>query len=176
MVEQMRKQHQMTEYARQQSNKMANEHKWITNEKEFFGIRGSKFDFKKMNISRQRDDRKKLIEENDDLKKRVNMKVDAMFEKTESQYLELQRKKETTIENKVQFERTIEELDQLKNKEVDKTYKAVSKYCAEIYSTLLQGASAKLAPPSGKTVADGLELKVSFSGTFKESLSELSGG
>jgi structural maintenance of chromosome 2 len=52
----------------------------------------------------------------------------------------------------------------------------VNKYCSEIYSTLLQGANARLEPPEGKTVHDGLELRVAFSGTWKESLSELSGG
>ena len=59
----------MTGYAQQQSVKMTAEHKWIAHEKEFFGVRGSKFDFKKMNISRQREERRKLAEENEDLKK-----------------------------------------------------------------------------------------------------------
>lgn len=35
---------------------------------------------------------------------------------------------------------------------------------------------AKLSPPEGKTVHEGLELKVGFSGAWKDSLTELSGG
>jgi ABC-type multidrug transport system ATPase subunit len=45
-----------------------------------------------------------------------------------------------------------------------------------IFSTLLPGAFAKLEPPSGLTALDGLEVRVSFGGVWKESLSELSGG
>ena len=74
------------------------------------------------------------------------------------------------------MEAAIKELDDLKNKEVERTWKKVDQYCSEIYSTLLHGASARLAPPEGKTVLEGLELKVAFSGQWKESLSELSGG
>ena len=45
-----------------------------------------------------------------------------------------------------------------------------------IYATLLPGARAKLAPPEGRTVLDGLEVKVGFGEVWKDSLSELSGG
>jgi hypothetical protein len=36
-----------------------------------------------MNVTRQKDERKRLIEENEEMKKRINLKVDVMFEKTE---------------------------------------------------------------------------------------------
>ena len=55
----------------------------------------------------------------------------------------------------------------------------VSKTVGEIYSVLLPGVSAKLNPiknPEEDDAIVGLELKVSFNGVFKESLSELSGG
>lgn len=45
-----------------------------------------------------------------------------------------------------------------------------------IFSTLLPGTTAKLAPPEGQTELDGLEVKVAFGNVWKESLSELSGG
>ena len=38
------------------------------------------------------------------------------------------------------------------------------------------GTQAKLEPPEGGTVADGLEVKVAFNGVWKDSLTELSGG
>jgi len=41
---------------------------------------------------------------------------------------------------------------------------------------LLPGTKAKLTPPDGQTVLDGLEMKVAFGEIWKESLSELSGG
>ena len=45
-----------------------------------------------------------------------------------------------------------------------------------IFSTLLPGSNAKLAPPEGMSVLDGLEVKVAFGSVWKESLTELSGG
>ena len=45
-----------------------------------------------------------------------------------------------------------------------------------IFSTLLPGTNAKLAPPEGLSVLDGLEVKVAFGNVWKESLTELSGG
>lgn len=45
-----------------------------------------------------------------------------------------------------------------------------------IFNTLLPGAEAKLEPPKNETIIDGLEIKVGFSGVWKESLGELSGG
>mmetsp|Transcript_34720 Transcript_34720/g.33880 ORF Transcript_34720/g.33880 Transcript_34720/m.33880 type:complete len:100 (+) Transcript_34720:757-1056(+) len=99
-----------------------------------------------------------------------------MFEDTEKSYNDLQRKKGIIKENKKEFELTIEKLDEQKNKDIENTWMKVNKFCSEIYSTLLQGANAKLCPPEGKTVHDGLELRVAFGGSWKESLSELSGG
>ena len=40
----------------------------------------------------------------------------------------------------------------------------------------MPGASARLEPPEGQSVTEGLEVRVAFSGKDKESLSELSGG
>jgi hypothetical protein len=37
-----------------------------------------------MNMGRIREETKRLKQENDELKKRINLKVDAMFEKTEA--------------------------------------------------------------------------------------------
>lgn len=52
----------------------------------------------------------------------------------------------------------------------------VNKDFGSIFSTLLPGATAKLAPPQGCGVLDGLEFKVALGDTWKENLTELSGG
>ena len=57
-----------------------------------------------------------------------------------------------------------------------KFYFQVNKDFGSIFSTLLPGANAKLQPPDGRDVLDGLEVKVAFGDNWKESLSELSGG
>ncbi len=97
---------------------MLEKNPWIEAEKEFFGVAGHRYHFDKLNLPKIREDNKRIREENEGLKKRINLKVDSMFEKTEGQYLELQKKKELTGQNKRKFEVTIEELDDLKNKEI----------------------------------------------------------
>ena len=68
-----------------------------------------------MNLNKIRDELNRFKEQNNKMRARVNFKVDNMFEKVETQYLELQRKKELTGQNKKKFEDTILELDDLKN-------------------------------------------------------------
>lgn len=70
----------------------------------------------------------------------------------------------------------IKELDEKKNDALKTTWQKVNKDFGSIFSTLLPGTTAKLEPPEGKTVLDGLEMKVAFGNVWKESLSELSGG
>ncbi|CAG8468833.1 11655_t:CDS:10 [Ambispora gerdemannii] len=45
-----------------------------------------------------------------------------------------------------------------------------------IFSDLLPGSFAKLQPPEGKSLLEGLEVKVCLGGIWKQSLAELSGG
>lgn len=52
----------------------------------------------------------------------------------------------------------------------------MNKDFGSIFSTLLPGADARLAPPEGCGVLDGLEFKVALGNTWKENLTELSGG
>lgn len=59
---------------------------------------------------------------------------------------------------------------------IQNTWVRVNKDFGSIFSTLLPGTLAKLDIPEGGTVMDGLEVKVSFNGVWKESLTELSGG
>ncbi len=54
-----------------------------------------------------------IEEENKVLKKRINIDVDLMFDKVDTQYQELQKKKELTANNKQKFVDTIKELDDL---------------------------------------------------------------
>ena len=52
----------------------------------------------------------------------------------------------------------------------------MNKDFGSIFSTLLPGSDARLAPPQGRGVLDGLEFKVALGNTWKENLTELSGG
>ena len=70
----------------------------------------------------------------------------------------------------------IRELDEKKKIELRAAWDKVNKDFGSIFSTLLPGTNAKLTPPEGKDVLDGLEVRVAFGGQWKDSLSELSGG
>lgn len=64
--------------------KLKAQNPWIESEKEFFGVAGHRYHFDKINIPKIREEKKRISEENDGLKRKINLKVDAMFEKTEA--------------------------------------------------------------------------------------------
>ena len=92
------------------------------------------------------------------------------------QYNDLLKKREIVANDKTKIVKLIEELDQKKNATLREAHERVNKDFGSIFSTLLPGTSARLTPPEGQTVLEGLEVKVAFGGIWKESLQELSGG
>ena len=102
------------------------------------------YDFKEMDIHALKEKIKSLTTRIEEEKKRVNFKVDAMFDDTNEEYEKLLKKKATIEENKKQILETLEYLNRKKNEELTKTWKIVNKNCCDIFSTLLPGAMAKL--------------------------------
>ena len=80
------------------------------------------------------------------------------------------------VNDKAKIESVIEELDVKKSQALQTTWIRVNRDFGSIFSMLLPGTQAKLEPPEGGSVMDGLEVKVAFNGVWKESLTELSGG
>ena len=78
--------------------------------------------------------------------------------------------------DKNKLEDVIAELDEQKNVALKAAWLKVNKDFGSIFSTLLPGATAKLTPPEGASILEGLEVKVGFGSVWKESLTELSGG
>ena len=100
-----------------------------------------------------------------------------MIEKAEQDYLELKKKREIILEDRASIMKTIHELDERKKKALEIAYAKVNQDFGDIFSTLLPGATAKLAPADGTaSIHAGLVPLVAFSGKWKESLLELSGG
>lgn len=79
-------------------------------------------------------------------------------------------------DDKNKLEDVIKELDEQKNVALKAAWLKVNKDFGSIFSTLLPGANAKLTPPEGASILEGLEVKVGFGSVWKESLTELSGG
>lgn len=98
----------------------------------------------------------------------------------------------TVLADKQKIEQTIEELDRYKRDALQKTWEKVNGYdfstCVEwstnpsfsdfggIFAELLPGNFAKLQPPEGQDLMQGLEVKVQLGSIWKQSLTELSGG
>jgi structural maintenance of chromosome 2 len=104
------------------------------------------------------------------------MRAMTMLDKAEVQYNDLMRKKATVETDKAKIKKVIQELDRKKKEELRTAWEKVNKDFGSIFATLLPGSRAKLQPPDGLDVLDGLEVKVAFGDVWKESLSELSGG
>ncbi|KAL4236668.1 Structural maintenance of chromosomes protein 2 [Mactra antiquata] len=155
---------------------MLQNYDWIHDEKKYFGKPNTAYDFK-VNDPKESERRiQKLTETKDKLAKSVNMRAMNMLGKAEEQYQDLVKKRKIVLNDKAKISAVIVELDQKKNEALKKAWEQVNKDFGSIYSTLLPGAKAKLAPPEGMTVLDGLEVKVGFGDVWKDSLSELSGG
>ncbi|MGH0136108.1 UNVERIFIED_CONTAM: hypothetical protein FKN15_008318 [Acipenser sinensis] len=156
--------------------KMLDEYEWIATEKHLFGQPNTAYDFKTNNPKEAGQRLKKLQETKEKLGRNVNMRAMNMLSQAEERYNDLMKKKRIVENDKSKILTTIEELDQKKNEALNIAWQKVNKDFGSIFSTLLPGADARLAPPEGKSVLDGLEFKVALGNIWKENLTELSGG
>lgn len=152
------------------------QHAWIAQEKRQFGKEGSVYEFSPTKVSESSKKLECLEQKQETLAKKINKKAMHMFETAKEEYRSLIKKKEIVEQDKHKIERVIEGLDEKKMVAVEKTWRKVNEAFGNIFTDLLPGTSAKLEPPEGKTVEDGLEIRVAFGGVWKDSLSELSGG
>ncbi|XP_019642179.1 PREDICTED: structural maintenance of chromosomes protein 2-like [Branchiostoma belcheri] len=155
---------------------MLNKYEWIASDRKFFNQPNTPYDFKANNPKEAGRRLQKLEETKDKLSKNVNMRAMNMLGKAEEKYNDLMKRKRIVENDKAKIQTVIQELDKKKNEALKKAWEQVNKDFGSIYSTLLPGTDAKLAPPEGQTVLQGLEVKVAFGDVWKESLSELSGG
>ncbi|TGO53974.1 hypothetical protein BOTNAR_0280g00010 [Botryotinia narcissicola] len=173
---QIEKFHKEQQAAVQTVSHMEQEHEWIADEKDNFGRTGTPYDFKSQNIAECKATLKNLTERSQGMKKKINPKVMNMIESVEKKEIALKNMMKTVIRDKKKIEETISSLDEYKKKALLETWQKVNKNFGQIFAELLPGSFAKLDPPEGKTIADGLEVKVSLGKVWKQSLTELSGG
>ncbi|VZI17486.1 unnamed protein product [Fusarium fujikuroi] len=150
---------------------------WIADEKDKFGRSGTPYDFKNHNIGECKSTLHNLTERFQGMKKKINPKVMNMIDSVEKKEVSLKHMIKTVIRDKRKIEETIVSLDDYKKKALHETWEKVNGDFGNIFSELLPGGSfAKLDPPEGKTISDGLEVKVCLGKVWKQSLTELSGG
>ncbi|KAI1305928.1 Structural maintenance of chromosomes protein 2 [Halotydeus destructor] len=151
---------------------------WINDEKHLFGNENAGYPFKRTDFDPR--EVKENIEANQDrltkLSKTVNMRATALMTDRESDASDLTEKRARVEKDKKILLEYIKEVDEKKREELEKAYVIINKHFGSIFSSILPGTSAKLTPSAGKTVHEGLEVKIAFGGVWKETLTELSGG
>uniref|UniRef100_H0VBS3 Structural maintenance of chromosomes protein n=1 Tax=Cavia porcellus TaxID=10141 RepID=H0VBS3_CAVPO len=157
------------EEAASKVSKMLKDYEWISAEKHLFGPAPIVPMISKLTTPRKAEMKEKLG-------RNVNMRAMNVLTEAEERYNDLMKKKRIVENDKSKILATIEDLDQKKNQALNIAWQKVNKDFGSIFSTLLPGANAMLAPPEGQTVLDGLEFKVALGNTWKENLTELSGG
>jgi structural maintenance of chromosome 2 len=152
------------------------QHAWITQDSVNFGVAGTEYEFDSNKVKSARAILESLQQRQECLSKKINKKAMHMFETAKDEYNSLVQKKRIIEDDKEKIQDVIAGLDEKKMVALDRTWKEVNSSFGKIFSELLPGTSAKLEPPTGKAVHDGLEIRVAFGAVWKDSLSELSGG
>ncbi|KAF7122508.1 hypothetical protein CNMCM5793_000533 [Aspergillus hiratsukae] len=155
---------------------MEAEHEWIADEKDNFGRPNTPYDFKRQNIAECKATLRNVTERFQGMKKKINPKVMNMIDSVEKKEAALKNMMKTVIRDKRKIEETIINLNEYKKEALHKTWTKVNSDFGQIFAELLPGSFAKLDPPEGKDITDGLEVKVSLGKVWKQSLTELSGG
>ncbi|KAK9747108.1 RecF/RecN/SMC N terminal domain [Popillia japonica] len=119
---------------------------------------------------------RKGTQRKNELSKTVNMKAHQLFEHETRAYETLKTNISNIKKDMSKIKDTINKLDKKKQEIINKAFNQITKDLSSILSTLLPGANAKLNIPNGRTILQGLEIKVSLGGVWKDSLDELSGG
>ncbi|XEV05900.1 hypothetical protein FSHL1_011187 [Fusarium sambucinum] len=169
--------HKEQQGAAEKVARLEREFDWIADEKDNFGRSGTPYDFKDHNIGECKATLHNLTERFQGMKKKINPKVMNMIDSVEKKEVSLKHMIKTVVRDKRKIEETIVSLDDYKKKALHETWEKVNGDFGNIFSELLPGGSfAKLDPPEGKTISDGLEVKVCLGKVWKQSLTELSGG
>lgn len=155
---------------------MEEKYTWIPEDKEFFGVKNTRYDYNKEDPQEAGRKLKKLQESKDKMSRNVNQKAMVLLEREEEQYKEVIRRKKVVEDDKKKIQAIITDLDEEKKKKLKVAWSEVDENFGSIFSTLLPGSQAKLVPPDGVDFMKGLEVKVGFNGMWKEALAELSGG
>ncbi|KAF5390114.1 hypothetical protein D9757_003825 [Collybiopsis confluens] len=158
------------------AGELAELHQWIEEEKGMFGKPNTIYHFATMNHEEMKQRSAELDKSQKTKKKKINPKVINMLDDVEKRETELKKNLDTVLKDKEKIEDTIEELDRYKREALLKTWNKVTVDFGEIFGELLPGNFAKLEPPEGKDLMDGLEVKVRLGSVWKQSLTELSGG
>ncbi|KAJ3017170.1 Structural maintenance of chromosomes protein 2 [Thoreauomyces humboldtii] len=152
------------------------QHPWIADQKQLFGRAGSEYDFTKYDMGDVKKRVKQLEERHKSLERNLDAQVMEKFDRAEKQETHLKQMFATVRRDKRKIQETVGELDKYKREALQTTWEKVNIDFGSIFADLLPGNDAKLEPPEGQDISQGLEVKVALGGVWKNSLTELSGG
>ncbi|KAI9206146.1 RecF/RecN/SMC [Polychytrium aggregatum] len=152
------------------------EHAWIQDQRSLFGQPGSVFDFTRYNVAECKKRARQLEEGQQSLSRTLDPSAAESFTRVEKQELALKQRLATVKRDKRKIDETILSLETYKTEALQKTWEKVNRDFGAIFGELLPGNDAKLEPPEGQDITEGLEVKVALGGVWKQSLTELSGG
>ncbi|XP_034106185.1 structural maintenance of chromosomes protein 2 [Drosophila albomicans] len=149
---------------------------WIPEEKSFFGMKNTRYDYSKEDPVEAGNKLTKMQEKKEKMERTLNMNAMQTLEREEENYNETVRRRQIVEQDKEKIKQIIVKLDEEEQGQVKRAWEAVTENFSGIFSTLLPGAQALLKPVKTNGILSGLEIKVGFNGVFKDSLGELSGG
>ncbi|XP_062137203.1 structural maintenance of chromosomes protein 2 isoform X1 [Drosophila sulfurigaster albostrigata] len=149
---------------------------WIPEEKSFFGMKNTRYDYSKEDPVEAGNKLTKMQEKKEKMERTLNMNAMQTLDREEENYNETVRRRQIVAQDKEKIKQIIVKLDEEEQGQVKRAWEAVTENFSGIFSTLLPGAQALLKPVKTNGILSGLEIKVGFNGVFKDSLGELSGG
>lgn len=155
---------------------LENKYKWIETDREYFGVKNTKYDYTKENPTESGDKLRKAQAQKEKMEKRINVKAMMLLEREEEQLKEVCNRKTIVENDRKKITGILKGLDAEKMQQVRVAWKEVDTNFGNIFTVLLPGAQATLVPTFGNDFHQGLNIRVGFNGVWKESLNELSGG
>lgn len=151
---------------------------WIEDEKRNFGNESAGYPFKRrdFDIKKVQDELAELQTKKNTLAKTVNMRANVSLVDSEKELDDVKRKRAKVEDDKNKLKLYMKEVDQKRKEVLEKAFVEINNHFGNIFSTLLPGTNAQLQAPPGKTIHEGMEVRVAFGDVWKETLTELSGG
>ncbi|XP_063221028.1 structural maintenance of chromosomes protein 2 [Bacillus rossius redtenbacheri] len=155
---------------------LAQKYEWIEADKMYFGQPNSAYDFSEHSPQEAGRRAEKLQEQLEKAGRSLNVSAMAMLTRKEEEYENLKSKRKIVEQDRAKLCSLIEDLDRQKATALRSACEKVNKDFGSIFCMLLPGTQACLRPPEGRSMLEGLEIKVAFGEVWKENLAELSGG
>lgn len=164
------------QHAKNQMEELEVKYPWIPEEKAFFGMTNTRYDYKRQDPVEAGNKLTKMMESKSKMERNLNMNAIMVLDREEENFKETERRRTIVAMDKEKIKKIIVKMDEEEQAQLNRAADEVNKNFSGIFSSLLPGADAKLNPVLTKGCLTGLEIKVGFNGKWKESLGELSGG